>query len=169
MDVVRLLLGPGPAQQVVVVGAIGLYAYLFVTRPADAKAGVRNTVVVFGRLFTLIVAALLIASAIGTLVPTATIKALLGEAAGPQGAILAGLLGGVLPGGPYATYPIIHEIQLKGAGVVGAVAMLVGYGAIGIGRIPYGLVFFDSKTIAIRVTAGIVISIAIALGVFALL
>jgi uncharacterized membrane protein YraQ (UPF0718 family) len=161
-----LLIGSGPGQRVVVLGAIALYGYLFVTRPGDAKAAVRNGLALFGRLFTLILAALLLASAVETLVPAEAIRGALGEAAGAGGTVLSGLLGGTIPGGPYAVYPLISGVGAAGAGVGAVLAMLIGYGAIGVGRIPYGLVFFDTKTVALRVAVAVPATIAVSVGVF---
>lgn len=169
VQTIDLLLGSGPGQRLVVLGCIGLYAYLFATRPEDARASVRNGLALFGRLFTLILAALLIAAAIGTLVPDEAVQSSLGATAGPGGTVLAGLLGGVLPGGPYAVYPIVEGVGAAGAGLGAVLAMLVGYGAVGLGRVPYGLVFFDSKTVALRVTLGIVATVTVASGVFLVL
>ncbi|MFW5956213.1 MAG: hypothetical protein ACOCQY_02305 [Halorhabdus sp.] len=161
-----LLIGSGPGQRVVVIGAIVLYAYLFATRPDDAVDAVKNGLALFGRLFTLILAALLLASAIGALVPAETIRQVLGETAGVGGTVLAGVLGGGLPGGPYAVYPIVSGVQAAGAGIAAVLALLIGYGAIGVGRIPYGLVFFDVKTIALRLAIAIPTTIVVAVGVY---
>lgn len=161
-----ILIGSGPGQRAVILGTLGLYTYLFYARPADGKAAVRNGLVLFGRLFTLILSALLLASAIGALVPAARIRQMLGETAGVGGTVLAGLLGGGLPGGPYAVYPLIQGVQIAGAGLAAALAMLIGYGAIGLGRVPYGLVFFEWKTIALRVAVGIPATILVAVGVY---
>lgn len=166
VSVVDVLLGPSLAGRIVIVATVLVYLYLFLRRPDDAKASLRNGLETFGRLFTLIVAALLLASAIGVLVPPSAIEGSIGEAAGPQGVVLAGLLGGILPGGPYATYPIVKGVQASGAGFAAVIAMVTGYAGIGVARIPYGLVFFDSKTVAIRVVVGVLATVAIALGVF---
>ena len=114
-------------------------------------------------LLTLIVAALFLASAIETLVPAETIRSLVGSSAGPAGVVLAGLLGGVLPGGPYAVYPIIGGVAETGAGTASVLAMLVGYGAIGLSRTSYGLVFFRPRIVVARVGIGVAVTVVVAL------
>lgn len=161
-----LLLGSGPGQRVVVLGALAMYLYLFVKRPSDAIEAVKNGLELFARMFTLILAALLIASAIGALIPAETIQQTLGDTAGVGGAIVAGVVGGGLPGGPYAVYPIVSGVQAAGAGIAALLALLIGYGMIGIGRVPYGLVFFDTKTVALRLALAIPTTVAIAVGVY---
>ncbi|MFB6129119.1 MAG: hypothetical protein ABEJ47_05075 [Halorhabdus sp.] len=160
------LIGSGPGQRVVVLGAVGLYGYLFVTRPEDATDAARDGLALFARMFTLVLAALLLASAIGALVPAETIRQVLGETAGVGGTILAGVVGGGLPGGPYAVYPIVSGVRAAGAGIAAVLALLIGYGAIGIGRVPYGLVFFDTKTVAIRLAIGVPTTAVVAAGVY---
>lgn len=89
------------------------------------------------------------------MLPREAVGRLLGRAAGTQGVILAGLLGGLLPGGPFAVYPIVHSIGQPGATLAAVIALIIGYGAIGVGRIPYGLVFFDLRIVAIRLLVGV--------------
>lgn len=161
-----LLIGSGPGQRVVVLGAVVMYLYLFVRRPADAIEAVKNGLKLFARMFTLILAALLLASAIGALIPAEAIQQVLGDTAGIGGAIVAGVVGGGLPGGPYAVYPIVSGVQAAGAGIAAVLALLIGYGLIGIGRVPYGLVFFDTKTIALRLAIGVPATVTIAAGVY---
>ncbi|WP_136688065.1 permease [Halorhabdus amylolytica] len=161
-----LLLGSGPGQRAVVLGAVTMYLYLFVKRPTDAIEAIKNGLKLFARMFTLILAALLLASAIGALIPAETVQQILGDTAGVGGAIVAGVVGGGLPGGPYAVYPIVSGVQAAGAGIAAVLALLIGYGMIGIGRVPYGLVFFDTKTVALRLGIAVPATVMIAAGVY---
>lgn len=163
MSWIDLLLGSAISQRVVILGTLVVYAVLVVRRPAAARESAEGGVRQFANLFTLIVAALFLASAIGTLLSQEAVGGLLGSTAGLRGTLLAGALGGLLPGGPYAVYPIVSSIGAQGASLAAVVAMLIGYGAIGIGRIPYGLVFFDVRTVATRVAVGVVGTAAVAL------
>ncbi|MFB6070048.1 MAG: hypothetical protein ABEJ76_03415 [Halanaeroarchaeum sp.] len=166
---IDLLIGSGPSQRVVILGTVVVYAALLLRRPEDARESAVSGLRRFGGLFTLIVAALFLASAIGTVLPREMVGGLLGRAAGPQGVVLAGLLGGLLPGGPYAVYPIVDSIGSQGASLAAVLAMLVGYGAIGIGRVPYGMVFFDLRTVSTRLAVGVVATGLVAVAAWALL
>lgn len=163
MPVVDVLFGSGPGQRIVILGTIALYGYLAVRRPEDARESARRGASMLAGLLTLVVAALFLASAIETLVPAEAIRSLVGESAGPAGIVLAGLLGGVLPGGPYAVYPIIAGVAATGAGTASVLAMLVGYGAIGLSRTSYGLVFFRPRIVVARVAIGVAVTVAVAL------
>ncbi|MFB6163441.1 MAG: hypothetical protein ABEJ86_08395 [Halococcoides sp.] len=165
---IDVVFGRSLTHRAVVIGAIVVYAAWFAWDADTARANLRDAARTFGRLFTLIVAAMLLASAIGALVPVEAVRATLGGTAGPPGGVLGGLLGGLLPGGPYATYPVIDSVGAAGGGVAAMLVMAVGYGAIGVGRIPYGLVFFESRIVAMRVLAGVAIAITAGVGVYLL-
>ncbi len=70
-----------------------------------------------------------------------------------------GLLAGLIQGGPYAVYPIIRGLQQSGVSAAVVIAMMIGYGAIGSGKIVYGLAFFGTKVISLRVTFGIALTL----------
>lgn len=166
-DALTLVFGSGWGQRVVVVGAIALYGWLVLNDPATARASAASGLGTFGHLFTLILASLLIASALETVLPTDALAAYLGETAGARGVVLAGLLGGLLPGGPYATYPIIRGVADRGASYPAMLTMLVGYSTVGLGRVPFGLAIFDVWIVVARVALGVVITVAVGLGLYA--
>ncbi|MFB6152713.1 MAG: hypothetical protein ABEJ27_00530 [Halodesulfurarchaeum sp.] len=156
MALLELLIGSAISQQVVILGTVVVYGVLLYRRPDVARESAVGGLRQFAGLFTLIIAALFLASAIGTLIPRGAASQFLGTAAGLEGVVLAGLLGGFLPGGPYAVYPIVRGIANQGATLAAVIAMLTGYGAIGIGKVPYGLVFFDLPTVLIRLAVGVI-------------
>ncbi len=157
------IIGKNWGQRGIIFGTVILYMYLLLFRPRDAVEGIKNGLMNFFGLFTLIIAALLLASAIRTLVPTRSIQKYLGPKAGLKGVLTGGLLAGLLQGGPYAVYPIIKGLEKEGVGLSVILSMLVGYSIIGSGRIPYGLAFFEAKVIGIRIFLGV--SLAVLSGV----
>jgi len=157
-----LLVGSSLGQRVVVVGTLVLYGYLVVRRPEDARAAAADGARTLVALATLVLAALLLASAVGELLPGHAVAGLVGGAAGVTGIALAGLIGGVPPGGPYAVYPIVARVATNGAGTAAVLAMLTGYGAIGFARVSYGLVFFETRIVAARVAVGVVVTLVFA-------
>jgi len=166
MSALDLLIGSSPGQRLVILGTVLVYGYLSVRRPDDARTSVEEGTRTFLGLFTLILAALLLASAIGALVPTGAVQSTLGESAGPIGVVVAGLLGGFLPGGPYAVYPIIAGVSEQGASTAAVVAMLTGYGAIGVIRASYGLVFFDAEVVGVRLLVAVPVAVLLSLVAF---
>ncbi len=155
----QLLIGRNWGQRIIILLTVIIYLYLIINSPSKAKESFSQGLKTLTGLLTLIVAAMFLASAIETLVPTQLVQTYLGTEAGLKGVLTGGLLGGVLQGGPYAVYPIISAIKDEGASFAVIITMLVGYGAIGAARIPYGLAFFESKIILARIITGIIITI----------
>jgi hypothetical protein len=167
-DVFNLLFGRQWGQRVVVLGAVAVFIWLAFTDPNAARESAASGIGTFGRMFTLILASLLIASALETVLPRDALADWLGEAAGPKGVVLAGLLGGLLPGGPYGTYPIIRGVADRGASYPAMLAMLIGYSVIGLGRVPFGLAFFDAWIVLARVVIAVAVTVVLALLLYAL-
>lgn len=153
------LIGRNWSQRAIILGTLFLYIYMYLTRKKDAKEGVKDGLRTFKGLFTLIFAAVLLASAIRVLLPTSLVQSYLGPQSGLSGVVIGGLLGGIMQGGPYAVYPIIKGLQQSGVSIAVVIAMMIGYGAIGGGRIVYGLAFFSAKIITLRVLIGIGLTI----------
>lgn len=151
----EIIIGRNWSQRAIILGTFALYLYMFLVRKDDAKKGLKKGLNTFKGLLTLIFAAILLASAIRVLLPTNLVRLYLGPESGFIGVITGGMLGGIMQGGPYAVYPIIRGLQQTGVSLAIVIAMMVGYGAIGAGKIVYGLAFFNTKTIGIRVAVGI--------------
>lgn len=144
------LIGRQWGQRVVVLGTVAVYAGLLLTDPGAAKESAIRGLTTFGQLFTLIGASLLLASAIGTVLPREAITGRLGGSAAASHVVGAGVLTGLFPSGPYAVYPIIETVSDHGAGNAAVLTMLLGYGLIGAGRIAFGLVFFGPAIVGMR-------------------
>lgn len=135
--------------------AVALYLYLYIRSPTVALKSFTDTRRMFVSLLTLIFAAMLIANAIGNMIEPEAISGVLGEAAGLRGVFMGGFIGGVLPGGPYATYPIISELYKEGASLAAIISMVIGWSILGISRIPYGITFLNSEIVALRYIFGV--------------
>lgn len=162
-----LLLGRNWGQRAIILVTVVVYLYLFIARPGDARRSLTGGLKTFAGLFTLILAAVLLASAIKTLIPAEVIQQHLGAEAGLKGVLTGGLLGGLMQGGPYGVYPIIRGLQEEGMSIAGVLAMLIGYGAIGGGRIVYGVTFFETKIVAVRVALGVMLTVLAGLILYA--
>jgi len=79
--------------------------------------------------------ALLAASFLAQVVPTDAIAQVLGRDSGLYGIILASLLGGILPGGPMASFPLALFIWDAGAGTGQMVALLAGWSVFAMHRV----------------------------------
>ncbi|GAA0292223.1 hypothetical protein [Halarchaeum salinum] len=161
------LIGDSWGQRVVVIGTLVLYAALIVTAPDVAWASFAGGLSTVTSLATTIVAAFFLASAIGQLLPEDRLAELLGASAGVHEVVAAGLVAGLIPGGPYAVYPIIDRMRERGAGTPAVLTMLTGYNLISVGRVPYGLVFFSPHVVGLRLLVAGTATVAVGTGLFA--
>lgn len=97
----------------------------------------------------LLVAAFLTAGFLQSLVKREFITRWLGREAGLKGILLACLGGGLIPGGPYAYYPIAGALLSSGAGLGVLVAFVSAKNLWSISRLPYEFAILGG-TITIR-------------------
>jgi uncharacterized membrane protein YraQ (UPF0718 family) len=79
--------------------------------------------------------ALIAATFIGELIPQALFGEWLGERSGLTGVIIASVLGGILPGGPTATFPLILVLERAGVGLPQLIALLTGWSCFALHRV----------------------------------
>lgn len=84
----------------------------------------------------LLAAAFLTAGLLQALVKKETVTRWLGEKAGFRGILLACLGGGLIPGGPYAYYPIANALMKSGAGLGVLVAFVTAKNLWSASRLP---------------------------------
>lgn len=78
---------------------------------------------------------ILIAAFVSQLLPAELIAGLVGKESGVWGIVLAGLLGGLIPGGPMLSFPIALTIWHAGAGPAQMIAFLTGWSLLTVHRI----------------------------------
>ncbi|GGN11000.1 hypothetical protein [Halarchaeum nitratireducens] len=166
MSRLDVLVGDSWGQRVVVLGTLILYGYLAVTDPGVARAGLAGGLSTITSLATTIVAAFFLASAIGELLPEERLAEFLGASASAHEVVAAGLVAGLVPGGPYAVYPIIDRMRDRGADTPAVLTMLTGYSLISVGRVPYGLVFFGPHVVGLRLLIAGTATVAVGTGLF---
>ncbi len=82
-----------------------------------------------------LVLALITASLLSEVLPRGPILAAIGPNTGFLGILLAGVIGGILPGGPVTSFPIALFVLQIGAGVPQVVALLTGWSCFAFHRI----------------------------------
>ena len=113
------------------------------------KGGVLSGINILGREFLLLAAAFLTAGFLQGLVKKEQITRWLGREAGIKGILLACLGGGLIPGGPYAYYPIAGALLSSGAGLGVLAAFVSAKNLWSISRLPYEFAILGG-TITIR-------------------
>ena len=116
---------------------------------SEVLAGFQSGFMILGRESLLLVAAFLTAGLLQALVKKELISRWLGREAGLKGILLACLGGGLIPGGPYAYYPIAGALLSSGAGLGVLVAFVSAKNLWSISRLPYEFAILGG-TITIR-------------------
>lgn len=83
----------------------------------------------------LVVVGVIVGAFFTVLVPREVVSRLLGTQAGMKGIFLATFLGAIMPGGPFASFPVVFALGRSGAGVGAMVSFLIAWAAIGVSRL----------------------------------
>lgn len=78
---------------------------------------------------------LALASLVGVLVSRERVAAWLGRKSGFKGIALAACIGAVLPGGPFASFPLLFVLAKAGADIGTLISLLVAWATIGLYRL----------------------------------
>lgn len=101
-------------------------------------------------------AGLLIGGLIQQLVNRDRVAALLGAESGIKGLLLASLAGLLTPGGPFASFPLVHALWVSGADAGALIAYLAAWSLIGLNRlIIWELPFMGPELTMLRFVASL--------------
>jgi uncharacterized membrane protein YraQ (UPF0718 family) len=92
----------------------------------------------------------LIAGLVQVLVPKEWITQWLGGAAGFRGVLLGCLAGGLVPGSPYAVYPVVAGLYKAGASLGAVVAFVTAWSLWSVSRLPVEVALIDPRVAALR-------------------
>ena len=115
--------------------AIGLMIYAEKRQPAAHRPALRATGEFLKPMILRLPLAIVAAGFLGALLPQTLVAGLLGDSAGVEGILLGSLLGGLLPGGPMVTFPLIVTVWQAGAGTAAMIAMLTAWSVYAFHRI----------------------------------
>jgi len=103
---------------------------------ARVGAGLRGTGSLLVETAVLIAAAFVLAGLIQVLIPRETVTRWLGEGSGWRGLLIGGVAGALIPGGPYAYYPIAVAFLRSGANIGTIVTFVVAKNLWTVSRLP---------------------------------
>ena len=112
--------------------------------------GLNITKNLFFQILPLLVFAFIVAGMVQVLIPPELIAKWIGGKSGFKGILIGSLAGGLLPGGPYVTLPIVVGLSKIGASIPVLVAMITGWSLIAIGRLPMEIGILGPKLTIIR-------------------
>lgn len=116
-----------------------------------------------------IFAGVLVASTLPLLVPTETVRRLIGRESGIRGLLAAMVAGALIPGGPSVTLPLVAGIVAAGADFGAAIAMVSGWVLLGVNRtLIWELSFLPGDLVAYRFLISLPVPILLGLAARAL-
>ena len=91
-----------------------------------------------------------IAGLVQVLIPREVISRWLGAQAGIKGILVACVVGGLMPGAPYAVFPLAGSLYHSGAGVGAVVGFLTAWSLWSVTRLPVEVALVDPKVALMR-------------------
>lgn len=104
----------------------------------------------------LLVFAFIVAGLVQVLIPQEAISKWVGAESGMRGIMLGSVAGGLTPGGPYVTLPIVAGLLRSGVSAGTLVAFLTGWSLWAVGRLPMEIGILGWKLTLIRLISTLV-------------
>jgi uncharacterized membrane protein YraQ (UPF0718 family) len=102
------------------------------------------------RNLVLLILGFLLAGLVQVLIPKALITRWLGDEAGVKGILIGCVVGGLVPGAPYATFPLVASLHQAGASIGAVVGFVSAWALWSISRLPLEIALVDPRPALIR-------------------
>ena len=131
--------------------AITLFCIAYVRGQGEHLIGMKSALDMTVQIIPLLIFALIIAGMIQILLPKELISKWVGAESGLRGIIIGTIAGGLSPGGPFVSLPIVAGLLRAGASVGTMVAFLTGWSLWAVARLPMEVGILGWKFTLIRV------------------
>lgn len=91
-----------------------------------------------------------VAGLVQLLIPKDLISRLLGVQSGVRGVLVASMIGGLVPGPPYAIFPLVGAFYHAGASLGAVVSFVTAWSLWSVSRLPIEMALIDPKAALIR-------------------
>lgn len=98
----------------------------------------------------LLVLGFVLAGLVQVLIPRDLITRWLGDEAGIKGILIGCVVGGVVPGAPYATFPLVASLYQAGASIGAVVGFVTAWALWSVSRLPIEMALIDPRPALIR-------------------
>lgn len=115
--------------------------------------GLKSALSMTFEILPLLIFAFIVAGMVQILLPQELLSKWVGEESGIKGILLGSIVGGLAPGGPYVSLPIVAGLLKTGASVGTMVAFLTGWSLWAIGRLPMEVGILGWKFTLIRLAS----------------
>ena len=159
-----------PSQILLFLVAFGAFGLALRRGVPTAKRALRETRQSIGRVLPLLLVAMPMAAFLSELIPADIASGWLGAESGLAGILIASLAGGLIPGGPYVSFPLVLSFLKAGAGGPQMVALITGWAILGFHRvIAWEWPVLGGRFVAIRMLSSIILPVLAGLLAAALL
>ena len=130
--------------------ALGLSFFAWKKRDGSLIDGIEKGWKTLKKNMVILLIAFLIVGYVEVLSPQNLIEQYLGPESGWKGLLLAEVIGMLMPGGPYAVFPIVGVIYAGGAGLGPMVTLISSYSLLALLTITFELPFMGWRFTAVR-------------------
>jgi len=130
--------------------ALGLSFFAWKRQDGSLRTGINKGWKTFKNNLLILLIAFLIVGFVEVLSPQNLIEKYLGPDSGWNGLLLAEVIGMLLPGGPYAVFPIVGVIYAGGAGLGPMVTLISSYSLLALLTITFELPFMGWRFTIVR-------------------
>ena len=116
--------------------AVILYIIAFIRGEGQHITGIKSAFQIILETLPLLIFAFIVAGLVQTLLPKDLISKWVGVESGIRGIIVGTLAGGLTPGGPYVSLPVVAGLIKAGAGAGTMVAFLTSWSLWAVARLP---------------------------------
>lgn len=131
--------------------AIALLLIAYFRGKGEHILGIKSALDMTIQILPLLTFAFIVAGMIQVLLPRELVSKWVGVESGMRGIIIGTVAGGLSPGGPYVSLPIVAGLLRAGAGVGTMVAFLTGWSLWAVSRLPMDVGILGWKFTLIRI------------------
>ena len=135
---------------ITVILSVGLLVFTFFRDRHMAMDGLKIAGNTLWNNLILLLAGFLLAGLVQVLLPKELISRWLGDESGFRSVLIGCAAGGLIPGAPYAVFPIIGGLYRSGAGLGAVVGFTTAWSLWSISRLPVEIALIDPKVALIR-------------------
>jgi len=130
--------------------AVGLSFFAWKKQDGSLKNGIQKGWKTLKNNLLILLIAFMIVGFVEVLSPQNMIEKYLGPNSGWEGLVLAEAIGLLMPGGPYAVFPIVGVIYAAGAGLGPMVSLITSYSLLALLTITFELPFMGWRFTVVR-------------------
>jgi len=127
-----------------------LLGIAFLKEPGLPLSGLQIAGRTLWRNLPILLLGFVLAGLVQVLVPQEVISRWLGAQAGIKGILVACVVGGVVPGAPYAVFPLVGTLYQSGAGLGAIVGFLAAWALWSVSRLPVEMALVDPRVALVR-------------------